>query len=63
MNFGMIIFNQSIKLVLNYITWILKALLFILKLKIFMKTFFMMLKNSLTHQTIVKMIKDHFEEI
>ena len=37
MNFGIIILNQSIKTMHNYATWILTALLFILKLKIFMK--------------------------
>ena len=37
MNFGMIILNQSIKTMHNYATWILTALLFLLKLKIFMK--------------------------
>ena len=40
MNFGMIILKQSVKAKQNYATWILKALLFILKLKIFMKTWF-----------------------
>ena len=40
-----------------------KTLLFILKLKMFIKILQMMLKNSLTHQTIVKMMKDHFQEI
>ena len=33
----MIILNQSIKTEQNYVTWILTALLFILKLKIFLK--------------------------
>ena len=37
MNFGMITLNQSIKTEQNYVTWILTALLFILKLKIFLK--------------------------
>ena len=40
---------------------ILTALLFILKLKVFMKTLLMMLKNSLTHLTIERMTKDHFQ--
>ena len=35
MNFGMITLNQSIKKKQNYATWILTALLFILKPKIF----------------------------
>ena len=37
MNFGMIILNRNIKTEQNYVTWILTALLFILKLKIFLK--------------------------
>ena len=45
----------------NYPTWILRALLFILKPKIFMKTLLMMFKNGLTHLTITKMIKDRFQ--
>ena len=39
----------------------LTALLFILKLKIFIKTLLMMLKNGLTHITMMKMIKDRFQ--
>ena len=38
----------------NYVTGILIALVFILKLKLFMKTFQMMLKNGLIHLTIMK---------
>ena len=37
------------------------SFIFILKLKIFIKTLLMMLKNGLTHLTIVKMTKDHFQ--
>ena len=64
MNFGKITLNQSINRVVlktekNYVTWILKALLFILKLKIFMKTLIMMLKIDLIHLTM--MIIDHFQ--
>ena len=44
----------------NYAIWILAALLSILKLNIFKKVLHMMLKNGLTHQTIMKMIKDQF---
>ena len=47
----------------NHVTWILTAFLFILKLKIFMKILWMMLKNGSTHQTTVKMIKDHFQQL
>ena len=44
------------------------ALLFILKLKIFTKTFLRMLKNSLTHLTMMRMnaislLKDHFQYV
>ena len=35
MNFGMIILNQSIKTMQNYVVWILTSLLFTLRLKIF----------------------------
>ena len=35
MNFSMIKLSQNIKTEQNYVTWILTALLFILKLKIF----------------------------
>ena len=38
MNFGVIILNQSISKIQNYSTWIKIALLFILKLKMFMRT-------------------------
>ena len=61
--FGMIILNQSIKTMQNYVTWIQKALLFILKLKIVIKILRMMLKHGLTHQIIVQMAKDHFQEV
>ena len=61
--FGMIILNQSIKTMQNYVTWIQKALLFILKLKIVIKILQMMLKNGLTHKIIVQMAKDHFQEV
>ena len=38
----------------NYVTGILIALVLILKLKLFMKTFQMMLKDGLIHLTIMK---------
>ena len=60
MNFGMITLNQNIKTEQNYVKWILTALLFVLKLKIFMKTLLMTLKNGLIHQTAAKMIIDRF---
>ena len=58
MNFGMIVLNQSIKTMQNYVTWIQKVLLFILKLKVFMKILQMMFKRGLIHH-IMKSI-DHF---
>ena len=60
MNFGIIILNQSINTERNNVTRILTALLFILKLKIFMKTVLMMMKSGLTHLLIMKKIKDRF---
>ena len=44
--FGMITLNQNIKTEQNCVTRILTALLFILKLKIFIKTLLMMLKDG-----------------
>ena len=46
-----------------YVIWTQIVSLFILKLKIFMKILLMMLKNGFMHQTIAKMIKDHFQEL
>ena len=60
MNFGMITLNKNIKTEENYVTRILTPLLTLLKLKIFMKTLLMTLKNDLTHQTTAKMIIDRF---
>ena len=59
----MITLNQSIMKKQNYATWILAALLFILKPKIFMKTLLMMSKNGLTHLTTTKMTKDRFQQV
>ena len=42
----------------NYVIRMLIALLFILRLKIFLKTLLMMLRNGLIHLTVMKMIKD-----
>ena len=50
MSFGMSILNQTISTVQNYATWIQIALLFISKLKMFMKTLRMMSKKDLIHQ-------------
>ena len=41
----MVILNQSIRKMQNYVTWIQTALLFILKRKIFMKILQIMLKK------------------
>ena len=49
-DFCMIILNQSIKIMQNYVTWIQTALLFILKVKMFQKILQMMLKKDLIHQ-------------
>ena len=59
MNCGMIKLNQNIKTEQSYVTWVLTALLFILKLKTFMKILLTTLKNGLTHQTTAKMIIDY----
>ena len=61
MSFGKIILNQNIKTMRNYAIWIEIVLLFILKLKIFAKILQMILKNDLTHKSILKMIKDPFQ--
>ena len=45
MNFGMILLNQSIKTMQNYITWTQTALLFIINLNIFIKILQMILKK------------------
>ena len=60
-DFGMVMLNPSTKTKQNYATWIMAALLFILKPKSFMKTLLMMSKNGLTHQTTAKMIIERFQ--
>ena len=45
----------------NYAIWIDKVLLFILKLKIFIKIFQLMLKKDLMHQ--IMKLKDHYQEV
>ena len=57
----MITLNQSIKKKQNCAAWILTALLSMLKPNIFMKTLQMIFKNSLTHLTMIRMIKDRFQ--
>ena len=61
MNFGMIMLNQSTNTTQNYATWIRILLSFILKLKMFMKTLLMMLKNNLIYE-IMKSIDHCFQE-
>ena len=56
----MIVFNQSISTMQNYVRWTLIALSSVLKLKIFLKTLQMMLKKDLIHQ-ILKSIS-HFKK-
>ena len=61
MHIGMTILNQNIKTIQNYIIWILTPLLFILKLKIFVKTLQVMFKKDLIHQ-IMKIIINCLQE-
>ena len=53
--------TQSMETEKNFVTQILIALLFTLKLKIFLKIFPMMLRDGLIHLIIMKMIKDLFQ--
>ena len=55
MNFDMIILNQNISKMQNYVTWIQIVVLLISKLKISMKILLTMLKNDLIHQ-IMKLL-------
>ena len=61
MDFSMIKLKQSTKTKQNYATWILIVLLLIFLLNIFLKTLTMMLKDGLTHLTMIRMTKDHFK--
>ena len=60
MNFGMIILNENIKTMQNYVIRILTALFFILKLRIFIKILQKMLKTAMIYQ-IMKLI-DHYQK-
>ena len=62
MNFGTIILYQSMETEQNYVIQILIALLFILKLKMFLKIFLMMLRNGLIRPIIIKRIKYLFQQ-
>ena len=60
-NFGMIILNQNMTKKQNYVIWTQIALLFILKLKIFIKILLMMFKVCLIYQ-IMKSIDHYLKE-
>ena len=62
-NFDMITLNKNIKTEQNYVTWILTALLFILKLKIYMKILLITLRNGLSNLTMMNMIKERFQQV
>ena len=62
MNFGTIILCQSMETEQSYVIQMLIALLFILKLKTFLKIFLMMLRNGLIRLTIIKRIKYLFQQ-
>ena len=47
----------------NYVTLILTVLSFILKLNIFAKTLLMMLKDGLIYLTMMRMMKDCFQQV
>ena len=61
MNFGLITLNQNMEIGQNCVTRILIALLFTLKLKIFLKILLMMLRDCLIHLTMMKKITDFFQ--
>ena len=61
MNFGMNTLNQIIKTKEKYDIWILTAFLFKLKLKSFAIILLTILKDGLTHLTMMIMIKDHLQ--
>ena len=51
------------KIELSYVTWIHGYMLFVLKLKIFIKTLQLMLKNSSIHSIMMEMIQDLFQSV
>ena len=61
MHFGMIILTQSMETGHNFVTQILIVLSLILKPKIFLKIFLMMLRDGLIHLIMIKIIKDFFQ--
>ena len=58
MIFGVIILNQSTKMSLNNVTWVLIVSLFILKLTISIRILVMMLKKDSIHR--IKKLIDHY---
>ena len=61
MNFDMIILNLNITKKQSYVTWIMIALLYILKQKVFIKILPKMLINGLIQVIMIKTIKDHYQ--
>ena len=61
MNFGKVELTQIIEPEQNFVTRILKTLLFALEPKIFLKIFPMMLMDGLIRLTMIKMINDLFQ--
>ena len=61
MSFGMIISNQNIKTMQDYVTRIQIILSLILKLKIFLEILQMIMKKYLVHQ-IMKLIEHYLQE-
>ena len=61
MNFGMTILSKNMVIKQNYVIWILIALSFSLKQKIFTKILRAMWISGSTPQHIMKMIKDHYQ--
>ena len=60
----MITLSQRIEIEQNYVIPILIALLFILKLKIFLKIFLMILRHGMLRLIkMMKMIKDLFQKV
>ena len=60
MNFGIITLNQNVKTMQYHFIWILTVLSMILKLKIFIKIFQLMLKKDNIHQ-MMKLI-DYYQK-
>ena len=61
MSFGVIMLNQNMNTMQNYVIWTQIALLFVLKLKMFMKILHVIFKKDLVHQ-IMKLI-GHYQKV